>query len=277
MTPDSSQFFKEEEVAALIDIIHSKYGYDFSNYSESSLMRRIDRIMLNYNIPTFAELRYKIMNDEIFFNSFIEELTVNVTEMFRDPDFFKAIREEVLPILSRYTSIRLWHAGCSSGEEVYSTAILLKEAGLLEKSLIYATDISQKVIEQASGGKYSDDQIKVYAANYIAAGGQHDFSDYYITKNGHAEFNTELRKKMVFSSHNLAIDQSFNEFNLIMCRNVMIYFNRTLQNKVMNLLNNSLSPSGFLALGTKETINFSSIANDFEEVNKKQRIWKKNE
>jgi chemotaxis protein methyltransferase CheR len=216
-----------------------------------------------------------VLGDELFFNTFLEEVTVNVTEMFRDHAFFKALRKDIIPELSTHPVIRIWHAGCSTGEEVYSMAILLKEAGLLERSLLYATDINQNVIKIARSGEFQLDKIKENTENYISSGGLFDFSDYYVARYGIAMFNEEFKNRMVFSVHNLGLDRSFNEFNLILCRNVLIYFNRDLQNNVIKLFSESLAPFGFLALGTKETIDFTTVADEFEIVNKQQKIWRK--
>jgi len=259
----------------LSEIIYKKYGYDFSDYSQASFKRRLDKAIMGFRIQNFEELTAKICGDELFFNSFLEEITVNVTEMFRDPDFYKALRQEVIPQLSAHPLIRIWHAGCSTGEEVYSMAILLKEAGLLERSLLYATDINQQVLAKASLGKFPIDAILEQSDNYIMTGGLNNLSDYYVAQFGKAVFHSELRDRMVFSPHNLVFDQSFNEFNLILCRNVLIYFNRDLQDKVVKLFSDSLPTSGFLALGTKESIDFSHFGNHFETINRQQRIWKK--
>ena len=275
MSEEITSIIKDEEIEVLSGIIFENYGYDFSDYSQASYKRRINRVMHNYKIPSFDELKYKVIEDDVFFNTFLEEITVNVTEMFRDPGFYKALRKEVIPQLSTYPLIRIWHAGCSTGEEVYSMAIMLKEAGILERSLLYATDINQQVLEKAAASKFPLDHMKEYTENYIASGGLYDFSDYYVAQYGKAIFNEEFRSRMVFSPHNLALDQSFNEFNLILCRNVLIYFNRDLQNKVIKLFHSSLSNFGFLALGNKESISFTDVADEFEAVNKQQRIWKK--
>ncbi|MGE0567230.1 MAG: protein-glutamate O-methyltransferase CheR [Bacteroidia bacterium] len=275
MSYHPSQMLKDEDVTSLINSIYTTYGYDFADYSEASFKRRINRIMIANKVSDFFELQHRVVNNELFFNYFLEEVTVNVTEMFRDVGFYKTLRKEILPQLSSYPTIRIWHAGCSTGEEVYSMAILLKEAGLLDRSLLYATDINQKVLEHAASGKYSIELLKGFTTSYIASGGLNDFSNYYTAKYGKVLFDEELRKKMVFSVHNLVTDQSFNEFNLILCRNVMIYFNRILQNRVLKLFTNSLAPFGFLALGSKETIDFSTVVNDFEKVNQKQKIWRK--
>ncbi|MDO9001249.1 MAG: protein-glutamate O-methyltransferase CheR [Bacteroidota bacterium] len=275
MNNEAINIINDNEVELLTDHIFKRYGYDFSDYSQASFKRRINRVMQNFKIPSFAELDHKVIENEQFFNVFIEEVTVNVTEMFRDPAFYKVLRKEVIPQLSTYPLIRIWHAGCSTGEEVYSMAILLKEAGLLERTLLYATDINQQVLEKAASMSFPLDNMKEYTENYINCGGLFDFSDYYVAQYGKAVFLEEFRNRMVFSPHNLVLDQSFNEFNLILCRNVLIYFNRDLQNKVIKLFSDSLPVLGYLALGNKESISFSSVADNFETINKQERIWRK--
>jgi len=215
---------RDDEVEMLLRDIHKHYGYDFLNYSKASVKRRFNRLIDFDNLLSFAELRYKVMNDETYFARFIEELTVNVTEMFRDPTFYLALKEKVFPQLATYPHIKIWHAGCSTGEEVYSMAILLKEEGLLKKTLIYATDLNPSVLESAKSGIFPLQQMQLNTENYIEANGKKSFSDYYIAKYDNALFDASLKKNMVFSVHNLVTDQSFNEFNLIVCRNVLIYF-----------------------------------------------------
>ncbi len=265
---------KDDEIELIINDVLELYGYDFSQYSRASLKRRINRLCIIDKFTSFAELRYKIKSNKSYIKRFVEEVTVNVTEMFRDPLFYKMLRTEILPQLGTYPHIRIWHAGCSSGEEVYSMAILLKEANLFDKSLIYATDINPSVIEKASKGMFPLNQMKQYSENYIQSGGIHDFSNYYSANHNYAVFNEELSSKMIFALHNLVSDGSFNEFQLILCRNVLIYFDKDLQNHVFTLFNNSMEDLGYLALGSKETIRFSSIAPYYKQLNK-EKIWKK--
>ena len=267
--------FREDEVQMLLDDVNTHYGYDFRNYAQSSLIRRLSRIMHVSKLPSFAEMRYKVIHDEEFFEYFLQEVTVNETEMFRDPEFFNALRKEVLPLLSTYPLIRIWHAGCSTGEEVYSMAIMLLEEGLLHRSLLYATDLNQHVLEIAKRGAYSMQEMKLNTENYISAGGNQELSSYYEVKNGQAIFSDILKNRMIFSMHNLEADQSFNEFNLIVCRNVLIYFNKSLQDKVLRLFNESLSNFGFLVLGVKESLNFTDIKENFKPVNQSQKIYKR--
>lgn len=267
---------KDEELEYLIKDIYDLYGYDFSMYSKASFKRRINRICVIDKFASFAELRYTIINDQDYLKRFVEEITVNVTEMFRDPDFFLSLREKVLPQLGTYPLIRIWLAGCSTGEEAYSVAILLKEAGLYDKSLIYATDINPSVLETARAGVFPLQQMKLYSENYQLSGGKEDFSKYYIANYDVAKFDRSLQKKMIISTHNLVSDSSFNSFQLIICRNVLIYFDKELQERVFKLFDNSLENLGYLALGSRETLRFSDLGKDYQQVDN-QRIWKKTE
>ena len=266
---------KDEEIETLLADMLDRYGYDFSEYAPASLKRRINRLFTMHHFASIAEFRLRLYKDPEFVNHFIEEITVNVTEMFRDPGFFKALKTEVFPILATYPFIRIWHAGCSTGEEVYSLAIMLKEANLLHKSLLYATDLSAQVLEQAAQGIFPLSAMKDYSENYIAAGGEREFSSYYVAKYDRVIFSESLSSKMVFSTHNLVSDGSFNEFQLILCRNVMIYFNKSLQDKVLRLFDESLHPLGFLALGNKETLRFSSIESRYKQFYNREKIWRK--
>ena len=264
----------DRDIEILLNDVHEKYGYDFSGYAMASFKRRINRIYIMDGYNHFSELLEKIKSDPKYFQRIVEEITVNITEMFRDPHFYKFLRTEVLPILATKPFIRIWHAGCSTGEEVYSMAILLQEANLLKKSIIYGTDLSPHVLDLAKKGVFQMRMMQQYSENYIASGGQKDFSNYYIANYGFAKFNESLSEKMVFSQHNLVSDQSFNEFDMILCRNVLIYFDKDLQDKAVELFDNSLSKLGYLALGTKETIKFSSVSKRFSQMGK-EKIWKK--
>lgn len=270
-----SRTISDEEIEILLNDVLEKYGYDFTEYTHASLKRRINRLYSLDKFPSFAEFRYQLKSDESYFSRFVEEITVTVTEMFRDPSFYKVLREHVLPVLGTYPLIRIWHAGCSTGEEVYSMAILLKEANLYNKSLLYATDINPEVLEKARWGIFSLSQMQQYSENYILSGGKEDFSKYYTAGYDVARFDPELSRKMIFSIHNLVSDRSFNEFQLILCRNVMIYFDKELQVKVFNLFDQSLETLGYLALGDKETLRFSSIATKFKAIDDKEKIWRK--
>ena len=269
-----TRLVREEEVALLLQDLYDTYGYDFNNYARASLKRRINRLMLLDKFPSFAEFRYRVKTDADYLKRFVEEITVNVTEMFRDPGMYKSLREEVLPLLATFPLIRIWHAGCSTGEEVYSMAILLKEMNLLHKSLLYATDINPDVLEKAKRGIFPLSQMKQYSENYILSGGQNEFSSYYAAKYDHVKFDTTLQSRMIFATHNLVSDKSFNEFQLILCRNVLIYFDKDLQEKVFHLFDQSLEGLGFLILGSKETIRFSSISKGYKQWNK-EKIWRK--
>ena len=264
----------DELVEILLSDILEVYGYDFTGYSRASLKRRIIRLYEMDGFVSFAEYRYKIRTEPGFFKRFLEQITINVTEMFRDPEFYRVLRSEILPRLGTYPFIRIWVAGCSTGEEAYSVAIFLKELNLLHKSLIYATDINSAVLETAAQSIIPLGKIKLYTENYIAAGGSEQFSDYYTANYTLGKLNDDLKSKIIFSTHNLVSDNSFNEFQLILCRNVIIYFDRELQTKVFELFDNSLEKFGYLALGTKETLDFSTVSKNFERLNT-GKIWRK--
>lgn len=265
---------KNEDIELLLTDVAERYGYDFTQYSKASLKRRLNRICLIDKFSSFAELRYRVMNHPEYLQRFVEEITVNVTEMFRDPNFYKSLREEVFPRLGTYPFIRIWVAGCSTGEEAYSIAILLKEANLYHKSLIYATDINPGVLERASSGIFPISQMQLYSENYRLSGGIEDFSKYYTANYDSVQFHHDLKEKMIFSTHNLVSDSSFNAFQLILCRNVLIYFDKELQNNVFDLFDISLDALGYLALGSKETIRFSKLEKQYKQIGE-ERIWKK--
>lgn len=264
----------ELDIDILLDDIMDLYGYDFTNYSKASIKRRVNRLFSLDKFPSFAEFRYHLRTDSDYIIRFVEQITVNVTEMFRDPSFYKALREQVFPHLGTYPFIRIWLAGCSTGEEAYSVAILLKELNLLNKSLIYATDINPDVLEKARKGIFPLSQMKQYSENYNLSGGSRDFSEYYSANYNLAKIDETLKSKMIFSTHNLVSDHSFNEFQLILCRNVLIYFDKNLQAKVFSLFDQSMENLGFLALGSKETLRFSSIAGNFKQL-RQEKIWRK--
>jgi chemotaxis protein methyltransferase CheR len=264
----------EEDIDLLLTDLVDIYGYDFTHYTRASLKRRINRLWQLDKFPSFAELRYRVRSDADYLKRFVEELTVNVTEMFRDPLFYRTLRTAVLPTLAAKPFIRIWHAGCSTGEEVYSMAILLKEANLLHKTLLYATDLNTEVLEKARMGIFQLTHMKQYSENYILSGGRNDFSTYYTAQYGYVKFPEELSQRMVFSTHNLVSDRSFNEFDLILCRNVLIYFDKTLQDHVLRLFDASMGPLGYLALGAKETLKFSSLQATYKQVDM-EKIWRK--
>ncbi|WP_113660922.1 CheR family methyltransferase [Pedobacter nanyangensis] len=269
-----SGIISDEQVEILINDVLEHHGYDFTGYSRASLKRRLSRLYSLDKHVSFAEFRYKTLNDEVYFKHFVEGVTVNVTEMFRDPSFYHLLRQKILPNLNTYPFIRIWLAGCSTGEEAYSIAILLKELNMLQKSLIYATDINPTVLEKASNGMFPLSQMKSYSENYIASGGIKDFSSYYTANYSLAKFDEDLKRKMIFSTHNLVSDRSFNEFQLVLCRNVLIYFDRPLQFRVLQLFDQSLENLGYLALGSKETIDFSPISSNYNKVGP-EKIWRK--
>ena len=263
------------EVEELILLINDYSGYDFSDYSMQSLHRRFQRYIDLNKISDFKQLLQDLMNDSAMVNNLIEEVTVNVTEIFRDPSFFAAIRTDLVPQLNKLPLIKIWHAGCSTGEEVYSMAILLKEHDLLDKSIIYATDINQTVLDVAKSGKYNLESFNENEINYIESTGNKKLSDYYTVLNGEVLMNDDLKSKIIFSTHNLVSDKVFNHFDLIICRNVLIYFNKSLQDNVLQLFYDSLTENGILGIGSKETLMFSPIESKMQVINANWKIWKK--
>lgn len=272
---DSNTELLNIEIQLLLEGIFLKYGYDFRNYSKAHVRRRIlNHIGINH-IETVTELLDKVLRQPEAFREFLDSLSINVTEMFRDPEFYRSFRENVVPKLRTYTFFKVWHAGCSTGEEVYSLAILLQEEGLLDRCQIYATDLNRKVLEIAREGVYQTADMERYEQNYRLSGGKAKLSDYYKSLYGSVMFHKELSNRIVFADHNLVTDSVFAEVNLILCRNVLIYFEKDLQNKVLKLFHDSLVPSGMLCLGTKENIRFSSVENEFDIVDVGQKIYKK--
>lgn len=265
----------DDSLTEMLQIIKEHYGYDFSGYAAASLKRRVARVMEMFHVTDMYDLKYRMLNDSAFFHHFLQNITVNVTEMFRDPEFFKELRNVVLPALAAYPVIKIWHAGCATGEEVYSMCILLQEEGLLNRTSIYATDINPANLQAAKTGIMTDAAMKAYTRNYHLSGGKHDFSDYYTAQYNNVLIDKQLIRKVVFSRHNLASESSFNEFHLVMCRNVMIYFNRPLQDKVLQLFYDSMVTRGFLALGTKESMLFSPLKDRFEMVMPSLKIFRK--
>lgn len=275
MIPNSAFKIGANEVEELILLINDYSGYDFSDYSMPSLHRRFQRYVDLNKISDFKQLLQDLINESAMVNNLIEEVTVNVTEIFRDPSFFAAIRSELVPQLNKLPLIKIWHAGCSTGEEVYSMAILLKEHDLLNKSIIYATDINQTVLDVAKSGKYNIETFKENEINYRESEGTKKLSDYYTVLNGEVLMNDDLKTKIIFSTHNLVSDSAFNQFDLIVCRNVLIYFNKSLQDNVLKMFYSSLTENGILAIGSKETLLFSPIESKMQVVNDKWKIWKK--
>jgi chemotaxis protein methyltransferase CheR len=270
----STQGLSTEQVAELIDLVKRVHGFDFSDYSKASLKRRLSRIMMIKKLE-FYDLKHALLNDPDFFQNFLEEITVNVTEMFRDPSFYKALSAQVIPYLSTYQHIKMWSAGCSSGEEVYSLAILLDQAGLRSKSFIYGTDVNTVVLKEARMGNYSYRNVKAYAENYHLTGLKGSLTDHFTVLYDAATIHSELRANTLFSVHNLISDTVFNEFQLICCRNVFIYFETQLQEKILDLFYRSLCPHGFLCLGSKETIRSDVFKRKFKAINQKENIYQK--
>jgi len=263
------------EINLLLQAMYMKYGYDFSNYTKTHLKRRIINRLVLSELNTISEMQNKILWDKEFYSVFLQDLSINVTEMFRDPEFYLKFRKKIIPELSTYAHIKIWHAGCSSGEEVYSLAIMLKEENILNKTQIYATDFNKRVLEHAKQGIYNKKEMELYSRNYIASGGKGLLSDYYTSKYGSVLFDKSLAKNIVFADHNLVTDGVFAEVHLVFCRNVLIYFDKTLQNRVLGLFTNSLTKRGILCLGTKESLRFSDYENNFEILDKKNKIYKK--
>lgn len=263
------------EMRLLLEAIFLKYGYDFRNYSPAHIKRRTLRRVQALGLESVSQLQDKILRDKSIFKLLLSDFSINVTEMFRDPGFYKAFRKEVVPVLKTYPFIKIWHAGCSTGEEVYSMAILLKEEGLYDRTQIYATDFNEIVLQKAEKGIYDLRDIKDYTRNYQKAGGKASFGDYYIAKHDSVAFDESLKKRIIFADHNLVTDGVFGEMHVIICRNVLIYFNQKLQNRVLNLFYNSLNNGCFLCLGSKESLRFSSCEDKFDPIVESQKIFQR--
>jgi chemotaxis protein methyltransferase CheR len=263
------------EIELLLEGIYQQYGFDFRSYAYASIRRRLWKRIEAEGLSTISGLQDQVLHNPPMMEKLLLDLSINVTSMFRDPGFYRVFREQVIPTLRTYPFIRIWHAGCATGEEVYSMAILLEEEGLYERSRIYATDINEVVLQKAKSGIFPIDRMQEYTENYIAAGGKRAFSDYYTAKYGGALFSPSLTKNVVFSQHNLVTDRSFSEFNVILCRNVLIYFDKTLQSRVLTLLYDSLAMFGILALGSKESLRFSPYEECYEQINRPEKIYRK--
>lgn len=263
------------ELRMLIEAVYLQYNYDFRDYTGASQKRRVLHALREMGCDSISALQARVMHDPAAFTQLLQYLTIPVTEMFRDPAFFAGLREQVAPFLKTYPSLKIWIAGCSTGQEVYSMAILLREEGLLERSILYATDINPESLETAKRGVFPLEQMKLYTENYQAAGGKRAFSDYYTAAYGGALFDKSLVENVTFADHSLSTDSVFSETHLISCRNVMIYFNKRLQDRVFGLFHESLCHRGFLALGSKESIDFSAYAGQFEPLVKRERIYRK--
>ena len=264
------------DIRKLTEIIKTKYGYDFTDYAISSFKRRILRIMELYKFISVDALAKKIGDDPVFFEEFISEITVNVTEMFRDPSFWRVLRDNIIPnILLNNNRVTIWHAGCSSGEEVYSMAILLKEMGILNNSKIIATDIDKQILERAQGGVYTVKNMELNEKNYVRFRGKNELNKYFEVKNGLAYMDKSLVKDVSYRKHDLVKGIVFNKFDLVICRNVMIYFNQNLQNDVLKKLHESIFKYGYLAIGSKESLIWCEIAKKFIVANNEEKMYKK--
>lgn len=271
---NNSELF-DLEMKLLMEGIFQVYGYDFRDYAEASLRRRLTQWLSGSGFATLSLAQSQLLREPVLFEMLLRGITVNVSEMFRDPSFFKEVRETVVPYLKTYPFVKIWHAGCASGEEAYSMAILLQEEGLKGRFRIYATDIDAEVIRKAQEGIYPMQELQRFTKNYQQAGGKASFSDYYTARYDRAILSPTLRENLVFATHNLAVDADFGEMNLILCRNVMIYFNPSLKNKVLGLFHNSLAPGGFLCLGSKESLEHRQLAARYDEVRPRTQIYRK--
>ncbi|WP_159886700.1 CheR family methyltransferase [Paenibacillus puerhi] len=263
------------ETELLLEAIYRGYGFDFRQYARSSLLRRLHYIRQKAGVAHLSELIPLILHDERFVGELLSSMSVTVTEMFRDPDFFLELRTKVIPVLKTYPFVKIWHAGCATGEEVYSMAIVLQEEGFYDRVQIYATDMNQQSLKTAEEGIYPLDAIRKFTVNYNNSGGKASFSDYYYAKYQMAKMNEDLKRNIVFTAHNLVTDQTFGDMNMIVCRNVLIYFDRQLQNQVFRLFDESLVHRGFLCLGSKESMEFSSLRGTYENVSARWRIFRK--
>jgi chemotaxis protein methyltransferase CheR len=263
------------EIGLLTEGIYRQYGFDFRSYAYSSLKRRIWKRLEAEGLPTVSALQALVLHDETAMQRLLQDLSVSVTSMFRDPKFYRAFRDKVVPLLRTYPFLRIWHAGCSTGEEVYSMAVLLTEEGLYERARIYATDISDTALERASAGIFPLEKMQEYTRDYTRAGGRRSFSEYYTAAYDAALFAPELRRNVVFAQHNLATDRSFSEFHVIVCRNVMIYFDRALQDRVHTLFYESLPIYGMLALGSKESLRGTVLEDAYEALDAREKIYRK--
>lgn len=273
--PKNKNTLEDIEVELLLEGVFRYYGFDFRNYAPASLKRRIWKIVHSENLTTISGLQEKILHDPTYLERFLLGLSVNVTAMFRDPSFYLAFRSKVVPLLRTYPFIRIWCAGCSTGEEVYSMAILLQEAGLYYRCRIYATDMNEIVLKKAKTGIFPLGLMQEYTQNYLQAGGEQSLSEYYTAAYDNAIFRSSLKENIVFSAHNLVTDSSFNEFNVILCRNVLIYFNQTLQERAHKLLYESLCMFGVLGLGHNESLKLTSYEKHYEELASREKLYRR--
>jgi chemotaxis protein methyltransferase CheR len=278
-TEPDPQAFKPDleriEIELLLEGIFRHYGFDFRAYAYASIRRRLWKRIEEEGLSSVSALQERVLHEPALMEKLLLDLSINVTAMFRDPSFYVTFREHVVPLLRTYPFIRIWHAGCSTGEEVYSMAMLLREEGLYDRSRIYATDINEIVLQRAKAGIFPLERMQEYTENYMRAGGKRSFSEYYTAKYGGALFDQSLTKNVVFSQHNLVTDRSFSEFNVILCRNVLIYFDKTLQSKVHSLFYDSLAMFGVLVLGSKETLRFMAHEECYEQMAPPEKIFRK--
>lgn len=263
------------EQRLLIEAIYLRYHYDFRSYAGASLKRRLQAALVHFQCKTISQLQDRVLHEPEVFAGMLNYLTVQVSDMFRDPGYFRALREKVVPLLRTYPSLKVWVAGCSAGEEAYSLAILLHEAGLLERTLIYATDINQRALESASSGVFDAARVPAFTQNHAESGAGTSLSDYYTAAYGRVVFHKSLREHLVFSDHSLATDNVFAEVQLVSCRNVLIYFERDLQDRALGLFRDALCHRGFLGLGSKESLRFSSHSGDFDDLVPEHRLYRK--
>lgn len=272
---NNSNKLEDIEINLLLEGVFRYYGFDFRNYAPASLKRRIWKIVRAENLTSISGLQEKILHDPTYLDRFLLGLSVNVTAMFRDPSFYLVFRSKVVPLLRTYPFIRIWCAGCSTGEEVYSMAILLEEEGLYSRCRLYATDMNEMVLKIAKAGIFPLGLMQEYTQNYLQAGGKQSLSVYYTAAYDNAIFRSSLKENIVFSAHNLVTDGSFNEFNVILCRNVLIYFNQTLQKRVHNLLYESLCMFGVLGLGHKESLKLTSYDQHYQDLESREKLYRK--
>jgi chemotaxis protein methyltransferase CheR len=263
------------EIELLLEGIFRHYGFDFRSYAYASIRRRLCKRIEEEGLASMSALQERVLHEPAMMEKLLLDLSINVTAMFRDPSFYITFRKDVVPLLRTYPFIRIWHAGCSTGEEVYSMAMLLREEGLYDRSRIYATDINEVVLQRAKAGIFPLERMQEYTDNYIRAGGSRSFSEYYTAKYGGALFDQSLTKNVVFSQHNLVTDRSFSEFNVVLCRNVLIYFDKTLQSKVHSLFYDSLAMFGVLVLGSKETLRFMAHEECYQQIAPPEKIFRK--
>jgi chemotaxis protein methyltransferase CheR len=265
----------DDQLAALLENIIERYGFDFRNYAPASLRRRVSAILSKERLESVLSLQERVLADPIVFQRFVHTISVNVTSMFRDPTFYLTFRRLVVPVIATYPFIRIWHAGCSTGEEVYSIAIVLHEEGLYDRTRMYATDLDALAVEQAKEAIFPLSAMKEYSANYLNGGGHSSLSQYYTADRENALFRSFLKKNIVFAPHNLVCDSSFNEFQVILCRNVLIYFDNILRERVLSLMHDSLVRFGILVLGSKESLRFSDIEACYEQIDAAEKIYKR--